>query len=556
MTRLIQPHKATAISSVALALICFGLSRTIQAQLPSPPSDSGSIGGNIAEGQHALQSITSGSFNTAVGVFSLFANDTNSNNTAVGAGALESNTADSNTATGAAALLNTTTGSFNTANGTDALVYNDGGDFNGAFGALALLNNIDGGSNNAFGASALRENLHGTQNTAIGDLALYNTTGDGNIALGAGAGFHLTTGDNNIDIGSDGVAGESNTIRIGNSAIHTGIFIAGITAMSAAAPNQVVLVDPTTGQLGSADFGSFSAGPPGPPGPPGPQGSRGKRGPEGPQGSHGLQGPQGPQGAQGSQGPPGVGVVITSPENTAVGDHALHNNGTARRNTATGAEALNANSTGNRNTAIGVLALSKNTTGSSNVALGDSAGQNVTSASNVTCIGAGVAGADMSNTTWIGNVYGNATQNGQTAPVIVSVDGQLGTVVSSERFKKDIAPMEEASEGILSLRPVTFRYKVDKKGTPQFGLIAEEVAKVNPALVLPDKEGKPYSVRYDQVNAMLLNEFLKQHRKVEEQEAIIAKQQKQIDTLTRGLQRVSNQIELTKPAPQVARNDQ
>ncbi len=116
---------------------------------------------------------------------------------------------------------------------------------------------------------------------------------------------------------------------------------------------------------------------------------------------------------------------------------------------------------------------------------------------------------DVDNTTWIDGVYNTTTQNGMTAPVIVSADGQLGTVASSERFKKDVATMDKASEAILSLRPVTFHYKTDTKGTPQFGLIAEEVAKVNPALVLPDKEGKPYTVRYDQVNAMLLNEFLK-----------------------------------------------
>src|SRR5262249_44494736 len=143
-----------------------------------------------------------------------------------------------------------------------------------------------------------------------------------------------------------------------------------------------------------------------------------------------------------------------------------------------------------------------NTAGSDNTVLGAGAGNGVNTASNVICIGEGVEGADVSNTTWIGNVYAVATQSGTTAPVIVSDTGQLGTVVSSERFKKDIATMDKASETVLSLRPVTFHYKTDSKGTPQFGLIAEEVAKVNAALVLPDKEGKPYTVRYDAVNAM------------------------------------------------------
>jgi predicted ribosome quality control (RQC) complex YloA/Tae2 family protein len=158
------------------------------------------------------------------------------------------------------------------------------------------------------------------------------------------------------------------------------------------------------------------------------------------------------------------------------------------------------------------------------------------------------------------------TQNGTTAPVIVSADGQLGTVASSERFKKDIATMEKASEAILSLRPVTFHYKSDNKGTPQFGLIAEEVAKVNPALVLPDKEGKPYTVRYDAVNAMLLNEFLKEQRNVErlkkDFEATVTQQQKEIQALTAQLkeeaaqiQRVSAQLEMNKPAPQTVLNN-
>ena len=152
-----------------------------------------------------------------------------------------------------------------------------------------------------------------------------------------------------------------------------------------------------------------------------------------------------------------------------------------------------------------------------------------------------------------------STQSGTTAPVIVSDNGQLGIAASSERFKKDIATMETASEAILSLRPVTFHYKTDTKATPQFGLIAEEVAKVNRALVLLDKEGKPYTVRYDQVNAMLLNEFLKEHRKNEEQEATIAQlkddfqsrladQQKQIEALTTGLQKVSAQLAAASPS--------
>jgi hypothetical protein len=223
-----------------------------------------------------------------------------------------------------------------------------------------------------------------------------------------------------------------------------------------------------------------------------------------------------------------------------------------------------------------------NTTGSGNTALAAGAGGNVVTANNVTIIGANVDGADVSNTTWIGNVYGVTTQSGTTAPVIVSDSGQLGIMASSERFKKDISTMKTASDAILSLRPVTFHYKMDTKGMPQFGLIAEEVAKVNPALVLPDKEGKPYTVRYDVVNAMLLNEFLKEHkafieeqRKVQEQEATIAQLKNdfgatiaqftaRLDEQASQIQRVNAQLaavspsdgglEASKPAAQVVNN--
>ena len=231
--------------------------------------------------------------------------------------------------------------------------------------------------------------------------------------------------------------------------------------------------------------------------------------------------------------------------NTAEGDNALLILTSGTSNTAIGFNTLNSNTTGTSNTANGAQALQSNTTGNTNTALGYSAGFGVTTANNVVCIGS--SGGNVDNSTWINNVYGVTTQDGTTAPVIVSETGQLGTVASSERFKKDIATMDKASEAVLSFRPVSFHYKSDTKDTPQFGLIAEEVAKVNPALVLPDKEGKPYTVRYDAVNAMLLNEFLKEHRKVTELE-------KQVEKLTAGLQKVSDQLELNKPAPRIVNN--
>jgi len=151
--------------------------------------------------------------------------------------------------------------------------------------------------------------------------------------------------------------------------------------------------------------------------------------------------------------------------------------------------------------------------------------------------------------------------SGATVPtgvaVIVDADGHLGTSTSSARFKDEIKPMDKASEVILALKPVTFHYKkeLDPEGIPQFGLVAEEVEKVNPDLVARDEQSKPYTVRYEAVNAMLLNEFLKEHRKVQEMEANATKQQKQIDALTAGLQKVSAQLELSKSAPQTVSNN-
>jgi len=146
------------------------------------------------------------------------------------------------------------------------------------------------------------------------------------------------------------------------------------------------------------------------------------------------------------------------------------------------------------------------------------------------------------------------TGNANAIPVLIDSVGQLGTVSSSQRFKHDIKGMDKTSEGILALKPVTFHYKSDKTNTPQFGLIAEEVAAVNPDLVVRDENGEIYTVRYDAVNAMLLNEFLKEHRKNKEQEATIARLQKQIEALTAGLQKVSAQLELSESAPQTVNN--
>jgi hypothetical protein len=155
------------------------------------------------------------------------------------------------------------------------------------------------------------------------------------------------------------------------------------------------------------------------------------------------------------------------------------------------------------------------------------------------------------------------TINNDAIPVRIDSAGQLGTESSSRRYKTHIKRIEKASESILSLKPVSFRYKIHKDSTPNFGLIAEEVARVNPDLVIFGSDGKPYTIRYDAVNAILLNEFLKEHHRVENQEsrmqrqeATIAQQQKQIEALTAGLQRVSAELELGKSAPQTGLKDQ
>jgi Chaperone of endosialidase len=242
--------------------------------------------------------------------------------------------------------------------------------------------------------------------------------------------------------------------------------------------------------------------------------------------------------------------------NTATGLQALFSNTTGYFNTATGLQALFNNTTGHFNTAIGESALGLNTTGSSNTVLGNEAGSSVISANNVICIGANVLGADVSNSCFIGQIF-NATSSGGTA-VFINSNGRLGTSTSSQRFKEEIKPMERASETLFALRPVSFRYKkdIDPGRTSQFGLVAEDVEKVNPDLVVRDKEGKPYSVRYDQVNAMLLNEFLKEHRKVEEQEKRIDALTAQLKEQAAQIQKVSAQLEASKPASQVVNNNQ
>ena len=436
----------------------------------------------------------------------------------------------------------------NTAEGNNALFNLTSGINNTAVGANALRANTTGGYNVAVGSGALASNTTGFQNMAIGTEALTNNTANFNLAIGFRVGFMNTTGNHLTGIGA--AALRNNTTAGFNTAI-------GADALR---ENTV------------------------------------------------------------------------TESNVAVGDSALASfNGTTSNdgfNTALGSMALGAEASGEENVAVGRQALGFLTHGSNNVAVGWGAGDNYNqSESGNICIGSstrgsrgdnnairigdasssggidvldsgpvanfvligtdlGTQGISVSTLAGIGSVQiGNGLSTsgfsscniggiynqsfGPAAmPVRIGSNNKLGTVVSSRRFKHDIKPIDKASEAILALKPVTFHYKSDTTNTPRFGLIAEDVAEVSPALVIPDKEGKPLSVRYEDVNVMLLNEFLKEHKKVEEQQASIADlkstvalQQKEMQVLTAQLkeqaaqiQKVSAQLEASKSAPQVVNN--
>jgi Chaperone of endosialidase len=245
----------------------------------------------------------------------------------------------------------------------------------------------------------------------------------------------------------------------------------------------------------------------------------------------------------------------TANGNVAQGRNALFSNTTGFANTANGDSALANNTIGIDNTACGQAALAQNTRGNSNIALGRFAGLNLTTGhENIDIANSGVAGESLTirigsdqTRAFIAGIRGVPIAGGQA--VLVSSLGQLGSVASSARFKEEIKPMDKASEVILALKPVTFHYKrdLDPEGLPQFGLIAEEVERVNPDLVSRDEEGRAFTVRYEAVNAMLLNEFLKEHRRVEELrkdfQATVAQQQKEIQALTARLEEQATQIQ-------------
>jgi uncharacterized coiled-coil protein SlyX len=366
-------------------------------------------------------------------------------------------------------------------------------------------------------------------NTVLGDDALLNNTGISNTAIGASALFSNTIGPGNTAIGFDALY--FNTTGANNTATGVEALYSNTTGIYNTATGSSALFNNTTGDYNTAN---------------------------------------------------GVAALLSNTtgfNNTANGVQALLSNTTGFSNTANGISALSSNTTGNFNTANGVFALYYNTTGNSNIALGFEAGMNITGNSNIDIGNVGVAGESRTirvgtkqthRTTFVAGISGATVPTG--VAVIVDANGHLGTTTSSARLKEAIKPMDKASEAILALQPVTFRYKheLDPAGIPQFGLVAEDVEKINPDLVARDEHGKPYTVRYEAVNAMLLNEFLKEHRTVQEQKTTIdrlqsgmAQQQTEIEALKAGLkeqaaqiEKVSAQVELSGPAPRTALNNQ
>jgi trimeric autotransporter adhesin len=420
-------------------------------------------------------------------------------NTAEGTDALFSLTFGvSNTAIGYSTLFNNSSGSYNTANGVGALFHNTTGYYNTANGFDALQLNSTGYYNTAVGSTALQLNSAGGYNTATGAYALQgNAGGSYNTASGYQA-LYRNTSDRN-------------------------------TATGAFALNQNI-----SGAFNTADgYGALN---------------------------------RNTTGVQNTATGYGALSFNNGNDNSAFGIFALYFNTNGTNNSAFGYGALGFNDAGNGNTAVGTTALLLNTTGSNNIALGNAAGSDLTTGNNNIDIGNFGVSAE-SNTirigtqgtqtaTYVAGIFGATVTDG--APVIVDTNGHLGTVVSSARFKDEIKPMDKASAVILALKPVTFRYKTerDPKRIPQFGLVAEDVEKTDPDLVIRDRDGKPYTVRYEAVNAMLLNEFLKEHRTVQQQ-------QKEIDVLKAELkqqraliQKVSAQVEVSKASPRTVLNDQ
>jgi trimeric autotransporter adhesin len=416
----------------------------------------------------------------------------------------------SNTAIGASALSAfTPLANSNTAIGAFALHANQDGGYNTAIGDSAQLNNLSANANTAIGRRALYFNQAGSGNTGVGFDALFNASGNNNIAIGKFAGDLLTSGSDNIAIGNQGVAGESGTIRLGDPAVQTQAFIAGIRNITPVSSDVLPVIIDVNGQLGTSSVGATIREP----------------------------------GANNTFAGTGAGnATVAGDGNVAFGRNALPavttgiwNASTGYRsmllnqggsfNTANGLEALANNVSGSNNTAVGVRALLNSNAGN-NIAIGANAGSSLTSGGgNIAIDHVGVAAE--ANTIRIGTGQTRAFVAGISGitssggvQVFINSAGQLGTLTSSARFKENIASMDDASADLMRLNPVTFNYldgQDDGQKLTQYGLIAEEVAEVYPDLVVKTPDGKAETVRYHFLTPMLLNEVQKQQRKLQSQ---------------------------------------
>jgi trimeric autotransporter adhesin len=419
-----------------------------------------------------------------------------------------------NTADGTGVLISLTTGVNNSGFGFQALNHDSSGSGNTATGSHALFSNTGGSYNTASGEFALSSNTTGIGNTAIGDSALLaNGSGASNTAVGVSALRNNVSGTKSTAVGHDALS--QNNANDG-TAVGYQALLSNTTGIDNTACGFQALYTNTAGYYNTAV---------------------------------------------------GAGSLFhnNGTQNTAVGNGALNSNTSGTGNTAIGFLALKKNTTGLDNTAIGYQPLQSNISGRWNVAIGIYAGSYITGDGNV-CIGSAYGVGGMSNTTWISNIASTAQPN--SVYVTVGSDGKLGYQSSSRRYKDEIKPIDEASEAIFALQPRSFRYKkeADPARSLDYGFVAEEVAAVNPDLAVRDEEGKIITVRYNAINAMLLNEFLKEHRKVEEQQATItelkaaaakqqsinAEQRNQIKALAAGLQKVSAQFEISKADSRMA----
>jgi hypothetical protein len=363
--------------------------------------------------------------------------------------------ANGNTGMGSHALVHFTTGGYNTASGFEALNANTTGSYNSASGDAALGSNTTGSNNTATGHEALLHNATGNNSTAVGYQALWSDISLGNnTAVGAGALYSNSSGGNNNAVGAE-------ALRLNTTGNHNNAF------------GTIALLFNTSG-VGNNALGN---------------------------------------GALESN--------STGSENTAVGDGALLNSN-ASNNSALGAAALSANTSGQGNTAAGFDALYSNTTGSNNIAVGYQAGYNVTTSNNIDIGNSGLASDNGAIRIGTGGsqkalfIAGISNSKITGSAVYVTAGGRLGVLASSERYKTAIEPMGSNTAKLEQLRPVTFHLKTEPKGALQYGLIAEEVAKVYPELVIRDEKGRIQGVRYDELAPMLLNEVQKQAAEINE----------------------------------------